>query len=333
MILLNAVGIGHDFGRHPRRAGEDSTPAVSWGSREQGRRERVEGQAEVSDELRARVVIWPPLRLARVRCERGSVRVVLPPRIPSTEQLWEGEVRVIGLDVHRSFAVVAFLDGERAHHEVRVELTRDAVIAFGRQLRPDDEVVIEATVNTGRIVRLLAPFVHRVAIANPLQVRAIAHAKTKTDKIDAAVLAKLHARGFLPEVWMPDQVTETLRCPIAQRAQVVQQMTRTKNRLHSVLHANLMPPFECELFSMTGRDRLKGGGSGGWSKRASCAALSESTVSLEGAVRCGGSNFQHHMRSPRRPPHLLPRGPAEISSPIDLATLRRGNVAAGPKRV
>jgi hypothetical protein len=69
----------------------------------------------------------------------------------------------------------------------RVELTRDAVIAFGRQLRRDDEVVIEATVNTASIVRLLAPFVHRVVIANPLQVRPIAHAKIKTDKIDAGV--------------------------------------------------------------------------------------------------------------------------------------------------
>ena len=29
-----------------------------------------------------------------------------------------------------------------------VNLTRDAVIAFGRKLRSDDEVVIEATVNT-----------------------------------------------------------------------------------------------------------------------------------------------------------------------------------------
>jgi hypothetical protein len=34
---------------------------------------------------------------------------------------------------------------------------------------------------------------------------ALAWAKVKTDKIDAAVLAKLHASGFLPEVWMPDE--------------------------------------------------------------------------------------------------------------------------------
>ena len=41
----------------------------------------------------------------------------------------------------------------------------------------------------------------RVVIANPLQVKAIAHAHVKTDKIDAGVLANLYAAGFLPEVW------------------------------------------------------------------------------------------------------------------------------------
>jgi transposase len=116
-------------------------------------------------------------------------------------------MRVIGLDVHRSFAVVAILEDSVLSSGGRVELARGAVVAFGRKLRPKDEVVIEATGNTAMIVRLLRPFVQRVVIANPLQVRAIAHAKIKTDKIDAAVLAKLHASGFLPEVWMPHEAT------------------------------------------------------------------------------------------------------------------------------
>src|SRR5690348_16059615 len=34
------------------------------------------GQADLYDEPRARVSSWPPLRLARLRCERGSVGVV-----------------------------------------------------------------------------------------------------------------------------------------------------------------------------------------------------------------------------------------------------------------
>src|SRR5271166_4371847 len=36
------------------------------------------GQADPFDELRARVSSWPPLRLARLRRERGSVSVVSP---------------------------------------------------------------------------------------------------------------------------------------------------------------------------------------------------------------------------------------------------------------
>jgi transposase len=68
-------------------------------------------------------------------------------------------MRVIGLDVHRSFAVVALLEGGEIRSGGRVDLTRDAVISFGRQLRADDEVVLEATGNTATIVRLLRPFV------------------------------------------------------------------------------------------------------------------------------------------------------------------------------
>jgi hypothetical protein len=36
------------------------------------------GQADAHDELRARVSSWPPLRLAQLRRERGSVGVVSP---------------------------------------------------------------------------------------------------------------------------------------------------------------------------------------------------------------------------------------------------------------
>jgi hypothetical protein len=46
-------------------------------------------------------------------------------------------------------------------------------------------------------------------------VRAIAWAKVKTNKVDASVLAKFHASGFLLEVWIPNQEIEALRRRIA----------------------------------------------------------------------------------------------------------------------
>ncbi len=165
-------------------------------------------------------------------------------------------MRVIGLDVHRSFAQVAELENGVLRQCGRVDLVRAKVLAFARTLRAEDEVVLEATGNTMAIVRLLKPHVGRVVIANPLQVRVIAEAKAKTDRIDAAALARLHAAGYLPEVWQPDEATEKLRNLVSRRASIVQGMTRTKNRVHAVLHANLIPPFPGKLFMGPGRKWL-----------------------------------------------------------------------------
>src|SRR3954447_11068565 len=82
-------------------------------------------------------------------------------------------------------------------------MTRSALENFGRSLTKQDEVVVEATGNAMAVVRVLSPHVARVIVANPLQVKAIAHAHVKTDKIDAGVLASLRAANFLPEIWLP----------------------------------------------------------------------------------------------------------------------------------
>ena len=166
-------------------------------------------------------------------------------------------MRIVALDVHRSFAQVAILESGKIRDAGKIDLERRRLLQFARKLKPDDEIVIEATGNTSAVARLLSPFVSRVVIANPLLVRAIAWAKVKTDKIDAAILAKLHASGFLPEVWMPDEQTETRRRVVAERTQLVSQMTRLKNRIHSVLHANLIPPYKGILFSKRGRAWLE----------------------------------------------------------------------------
>ena len=166
-------------------------------------------------------------------------------------------MRIIALDVHRSFAQTAILENGKLRDAGKIDLEYSRLLRFARKLKPDDEIVIEATGNTSAIVRVLLPFVGRVVIANPILVRAIAWAKVKTDKIDAAVLAKLHASGFLPEVWMPDEETEARRRVVAERTQLVSQMTRLKNRIQSVLHANLIPPYKGVLFSQRGRAWLE----------------------------------------------------------------------------
>jgi transposase len=112
-------------------------------------------------------------------------------------------MRVIGLDVSRTVAEIAYLEAGRLRAGGRVQLDQVSLAGFAAGLRASDDVVLEATGNTTAIVAALKPHVARVIIANPLKVRLIAEAHVKTDKIDAAVLAQLYASGFLPEVWYP----------------------------------------------------------------------------------------------------------------------------------
>lgn len=162
--------------------------------------------------------------------------------------------RVIGMDIHRTFAEVVFWEEGRLRPTGRVSMTRSGLESFGRSLSKEDEVVIEATGNAMAAVRVLAPHVARVIVANPLQVKAIAHAHVKTDKIDAGVLASLRAADFLPEIWLPDADTERLRRLVARRNQVVRHRTRIKNEVHAILHAHLIPPCpHADLFGRLGR--------------------------------------------------------------------------------
>ena len=165
--------------------------------------------------------------------------------------------RVIGMDIHRTFAEVVVWEEGRLRPLGRVDMTRAALEGFGKRLQASDEVVVEATGNAMAVVRVLSPFVARVIIANPLQVKAIAYAHVKTDKIDAGVLANLYAAGFLPEVWTPDADTEQLRRLVARRNQVVKHRTRIKNEVHAILHAHLIPRCpHVDLFNRRGREWL-----------------------------------------------------------------------------
>ena len=119
-------------------------------------------------------------------------------------------------------------------------MRRHLLEAFAKRLAKEDIVVVEATGNASSVAAVIAPHVKKVVIANPKQVRIIAHAKIKTDTIDAAVLAQLYASGFLPEVWIPDEPTQALRRQVTRRNQIVRQRSRLKNIIQSILHSHLI---------------------------------------------------------------------------------------------
>jgi transposase len=162
--------------------------------------------------------------------------------------------RSIGLDVHRDFCEVAIADGGRARSAGRIETTPEQLELFARSLGSDDRVVLEATGNALAIARILEPHVAEVVLAHAKQVRAISHARVKTDKIDARVLADLLAADLIPSVWVGCERTRMMRRLVSRRRGLVKRRTQIKNEIAAVLHRNLKrrPPVS-DLFGVKGR--------------------------------------------------------------------------------
>jgi transposase len=163
-------------------------------------------------------------------------------------------MRFIGLDLHKKSLVVCALDpGGQVLFRETVECRRPALEAFARaKLRKTDRLAVEATTNTWAVADLLRPFVAAVTVGNPLQIKAIAQAKVKTDTIDAQVLANLIRCDYLPTVWTPDADTQRLRELTTLRGNLITDRSRLKNRIQSLLAQLLVVPPVKVLFSQKG---------------------------------------------------------------------------------
>lgn len=151
--------------------------------------------------------------------------------------------RYVGIDLHKHLIVGHVVDSAGKKVDTfRYESVDPATLEhIGRtRLKPEDQVVLEATTHCWAVVRALEPFAARVTVSNPMATKAIAKAKVKTDKVDAAVLAHLLRLGYLPEVWQPDQTTQLLREWTARRSRIIGQRTAVINRLRSTLAQRLL---------------------------------------------------------------------------------------------
>lgn len=152
--------------------------------------------------------------------------------------------RFVGLDVHKHYLIAAAVDADRK--EVmgprRVPLERlDSWVR--KSLTPQDAVVFEMTTNAYQLYDDLLGHVHSVTVVHPPHVGLITRVQVMNDKIAARTLAKLHAAGLLPSIWIPPLDVRDHRALVAQRAKMVRLSTQAKNRLHALLHRHhLVPP-------------------------------------------------------------------------------------------
>jgi transposase len=69
---------------------------------------------------------------------------------------------------------------------------------------------------------------------HPLRCKAIASARLKNDKVDAAMLAQLLRADLLPEAWLAPATMRQLRALLRHRVSLVRLGTQLRNRIHAV---------------------------------------------------------------------------------------------------
>jgi len=142
----------------------------------------------------------------------------------------------VGMDVHRKRSQVAIVDDAGVQQRNR-NLANDpaTLIPVLGALPPGTPVAFEAAYGWGWLVDLLEELELEPHLVHPSRCKAIASARLKNDKVDAATLAQLLRADLLPEAWIAPQATRDLRALLRHRASLVRLSTSLKNRVHAVL--------------------------------------------------------------------------------------------------
>jgi transposase len=117
-------------------------------------------------------------------------------------------------------------------------------------------VVLEACGLWPWVYNLLEAQGVAVTLAHPQRVKAIAHAKVKTDLVDARTLAHLLRADLVPPAYVPPREIRELRELLRARYAWTQQRTRAKNRIHGLLAKRGHRSPVKDLFGQKGRQWL-----------------------------------------------------------------------------
>jgi len=141
----------------------------------------------------------------------------------------------VGIDVHRKRSQVAVVTGDGT-----VELNKNVVNGSEPMLRligdlpAGTPVAFEAAFGWGWLAGLLEDYGFEPHMVHPLRCKAIASARLKNDKVDAAILAQLLRADLLPEAWIAPPKVRQLRALLRHRASLVRLGTQQRNRIHAV---------------------------------------------------------------------------------------------------
>lgn len=180
-------------------------------------------------------------------------------------------VHFIGVDHHKQTSTMTVLDGAgREVRTARLLNLRSDVEAFIREVAPGGFLaVIEAGRASYVMADLLRQLGGQVQMANPLQVKAIAHARIKTDKRDSKTLAQLLRAGLIPEVYQREGWNREAQRVLRLRAFWMSLRVQVRNKVRALLaqqgeEVRMAVEKQGErLFGPQGQEVVEGAGLGG----------------------------------------------------------------------
>jgi transposase len=142
----------------------------------------------------------------------------------------------VGIDVHRKRSQVAVVteDGKVQLNKDTVNGTEPILRLIG-DLPSGTPVAFEAAFGWSWLADLLEGYGFEAHLVHPLRCKAIASARLKNDKVDAAILAQLLRADLLPEAWIAPHPVRQLRALLRHRAGLVRLRTMLQNRIHAVV--------------------------------------------------------------------------------------------------
>jgi len=165
----------------------------------------------------------------------------------------------VGVDVGKSKCRAAMMNQEgKITKEFSFSNDSEGISWLSSMLTMDDRVVMESTGAYwldlyNQLDELHIP----VVLANPLQTKAIAHGRIKSDKVDARILARLLRADLIPECYVPPKEMREIRSLVRHRLSIVKLRSMTKNKVHALVDRNGLKHEFSDLFGKSGVQWLK----------------------------------------------------------------------------
>src|SRR6516162_2398019 len=140
----------------------------------------------------------------------------------------------VGIDVHRKRSQVAVInEGGEVLANRNVPNGTQPVLRLIGDLPAGTPVAFEAAFGWSWLAELLEDYGFAPHLVHPSRCKAIASARLKNDKVDAAILAQLLRADLLPEAWIAPPAVRQLRALVRHRISLVRLGTQQRNRIHA----------------------------------------------------------------------------------------------------